>query len=66
MITQHRQGEKQMRKELEEKPDETVDEIRELSADELDKASGGVEYDSEPDESTGLCPTQASFEKWFR
>ena len=47
---------------MEEKRDQRVDENRELSADELDKVSGGV--DQEPDEPMGLCPASASFEKW--
>ncbi len=51
---------------MEEKWDRRTGEIRELSVDELDKVSGGVGQEPEPDEPMGLCPAQASFEKWRR
>ena len=45
------------------KREEKRDEIRELSEDKLEKVSGGVGQETD-DEPMGLCPTQASFEKW--
>ena len=56
-------------KELRDRCHRSPDEKKKLTDEDLDLVTGGVgqETDDETtDEPMGLCPTQASFEKWVK